>query len=177
MKKNSKFQLAVAARNIFLAITVSITAGMLSSSTFAADPDFSGKWKLNEEQSEIGEGRFRPSMTLEVKQDKVNLEVIRVRTGRDGEERSMESVYSLNGEETTNGNENRTTVSTAIWSEDGKSLVIHSKRSFTREGQTFEFETVETWMLGEGGKILTIQSKTSSSWGETSAKLLYNLDS
>jgi dipeptidyl aminopeptidase/acylaminoacyl peptidase len=174
MKKNAQFRLAVSARNIFLAVAVLITAGFWSSSAFAAKPDFSGQWKLNEGKSEIGEGRFRPSATLEVKQDKTNLVVVSTRTGRDGTEQKTESTYSLDGKETTSGDENRTTVSTVKWSDDGKSLAIHSKRSFTREGQTFETETDETWMLGEGGKVLSIQSKSSSSRGESSAKLVYD---
>lgn len=173
MKKASKIQLPIVFRNIFL-VTVLIATGMLSSNSFAANPDFSGKWKLDEGKSEIGEGRFRPSMTMEVKQDKSTINVVRVRTGRNGEERRMESEYSLDGKETTEGGDNRTVVSTAKWSDDGKSLVIHSRRSFSRQGQTFEMETDETWTTGEGGKTLIIQSKTSSSRGEREAKLVYN---
>lgn len=176
MKKNSRIQIAVATRKIFLAITVLLTTGLISSGTFAAVPDFSGKWILDEEQSEIGETRFRPSMTLEVNQDKNQLTVIRVRKGRDGSERRMESVYSLEGKETTDKTENRSTISSAKWSDDGTSLVIRSKSSFSREGQTFEFETEETWKLEKGGKVLNIQSKISSSRGESSRKLVYNLD-
>lgn len=176
MKRNSKIRLFVSMRNICFTALLLITAGMMSSSTFAANPDFSGMWKLDEGKSEIGEGRFRPSMTLDVKQDKENLNVVRVRIGRDGEERKRESVYSLDGKETTSGQENRTTVSTANWSKDG-TLTILSKRTFTRNGETFESETTEKWILGEGGKMLTIQSKFSSSRGEVNVELVYNLGS
>ena len=87
----------------------------------------------------------------------------------------MESAYSLDGKENTTSTERRTTTSTAKWSDDGKSLVIHSKSSFTRDGDTFEFTADETWTLGDKGKTLTIQSKSSSSRGEFSYKAVYDL--
>lgn len=159
----------------FMTLAVFITASLFPSKSFAAKPDFSGTWTLNEEKSEIGEMRFRPSATLNVKQDKTNLTVSRTRTGRDGQEVTRESVYNLDGSETTTEGERRKTVSTAKWSEDGKSLVIHSTSSWTREGETFEFTNVETWMLGEKGKSLNIETSSSSSRGEFSYKLVYDL--
>ena len=156
----------------FLVVTL---AGMVPSESFTAIPDFSGTWKLNEGKSEFGEGRFRAAATMEVKQDKMNLNVTRVRTGRNGQERSMESSYSLDGKETTSSTERRSTTSTAKWSEDGKSLVIHSKSTFSRDGDTFEFTSDETWTLGDKGKTLSIQSKSSSSRGEFSYKAVYDL--
>lgn len=158
-----------------MTFAVLMTAGMIPAEAFAAKPDFSGTWKLNEAKSEFGEGRFRASATMEVKQDKMNLNVVRVRTGRDGQERRRESSYSLDGKETTSSTERRTTTSTAKWSEDGKSLMIHSKSSFTRDGDTFEFTSDETWTLGDKGKTLTIQSKSNSSRGEFSYKAVYDL--
>ncbi len=155
-------------------IALLFVGGLFASGVFAATPDFSGTWTLNEEKSEIGEGRFRPTATLEVNQDKMNLTVVRTRIGRDGEERKRESVYSLDGKETTFEGERRTTVSTAHWSEDGKTLKIESKSSWTREGETFESKVVETWMLGDGGKTLSIQSISSSSRGEFSTDLVYD---
>ena len=83
-------------------------------------------------------------------------------------------LLSLDGKEIKEGDENRTTVSTAKWSADGTSLVIHSKRTFNRDGQSFESTSDETWILGKDGKTLTIQSKFTSQRGETSMKLVYN---
>jgi len=157
-----------------MTVAVFLTAGMLPAKSFAAKPDFTGTWKLNEAKSEIGEGRFRPSATLEVKQDKTNLTVVRTRTGRDGQERKMESVYSLDGKEKTTSGEQRTKTSTAKWSEDGNSLVINSKSSFTREGQTFEVKNTETWTLGDKGATLTVKSHNSSSRGEFNSTAVYD---
>lgn len=159
----------------FLTAAVLVITGLFSSESFAAKPDFSGTWTLNEEKSEIGEVRFRASATLDVKQDKTSLTVSRTRTGRDGQEITRETVYNLDGTETVSEGERRKTVSKTKWSEDGKSLVIHSKSSWTREGETFEFEVTETWILGDDGKTLSINSDSSSSRGEFSLKLVYDL--
>ena len=177
MKKINHFQRIISGRNIFLAVVVFFAFGLSSSDMYAGNPDFSGTWKLNEDKSEMGERNFRMSSTLEVKQNKENLTVIRVRTGRNGQERRMESVYSLDGKESKNGEGNFSSVSMAKWSKDGTSLMIHTKSTFTREGQTYEFESDETWMISEGGRVLTIQSKTTSSRGEYSMQLVYDLAS
>ncbi len=175
MNTNNKSGLRAGLATAVLAVIALMAAAMIPAKAYAAKPDFNGTWTLNEEKSQIGEGRNMPSKTLEVKQDKANLTVVRTRTGRDGQERRRESVYSLDGKETTVEGESRTTVSTAKWSEDGKSLVIRSASSFTREGETFEFKMTETWTLGEGGKSLTIVSESSSSRGEFSTTLVYDL--
>ena len=36
-----------------------------------------------------------------------------------------------------------------------------------------EIKQKETWTLGDGGQTLTIESNSSSSFGETSMKLVY----
>jgi dipeptidyl aminopeptidase/acylaminoacyl peptidase len=163
-------------RWMFAMITVAvfITAGMMPAASFAANPDFTGTWKLNQEKSKIGEMRNRPASELEVKQDKSSLTVIRTRIGRNGQERKMESSYSMDGKETTSQGGQRSTTSTVKWSEDGSSLIIHSKSSWTREGETYEFKTDETWSLGGDGKILTIQAKSSGSRGEFSHTAVYD---
>ena len=159
----------------FMTLAFFMASGMIPSKSFAAKPDFSGTWTLNEEKSEFGEGRFRPSATMDVKQEKASMTVVRTRTGRDGQEVKMESVYSLDGKETKTEGQRRTTVSTATWSGDGSNLVINSTSSWTREGETYEFKSVETWMLGEGGKNLTIKTNSSSSRGEFSYEAVYDL--
>ena len=158
-----------------MTLAVFMAAGMFPAKSFAAKPDFSGTWTLNEEKSEFGEGRYRPSATIDVKQDKTSMTVVRTRTGRDGQEVRMESVYSLDGKETTTEGGRRTTVSTVKWSGDGSTLVINSKTSWTREGETSESTSVETWVLGEGGKNLTIKTNSSSSRGEFSSTAVYDL--
>ena len=81
---------------------------------------------------------------------------------------------TLDGKEVENKTENRTTKTTAVWSDDGGSLTIKSDMVMSRQGQTFEMKSVEIWQLSEDGKTLTIQSNSSSSRGDRSATLVYD---
>jgi hypothetical protein len=146
-----------------------------SSATLAQKTiDFTGKWALNESKSELGEGRFFSASELNVKQDGNTMVIDRVRTGRDGGTRTTTENLTLDGKESVTESEFRTMTSTAVWSEDGKSLTIKSKSEFEREGQTFTMNMTEIWTLEEEGKLLKIQSTSSSPRGERSVTLAYD---
>lgn len=136
--------------------------------------DFSGKWKLNEDQSETGEGRYGPSVTLIITQTESSLMIDRTRIGREGQEMEIKDEYDLNGEEKLTENERGTTKTTASWSKDGKTLIIHSHRKMTRNGQTFEINSEETWEMSEDGSTLTIETSSSSPRGERHYVLVYD---
>ena len=136
--------------------------------------DFSGEWTFNESKSEMGEGRFRRSSELAVKQQGDELTIERTRTGRDGEERTTSENLTLNGKETLTERENRTTKTTAKWTDGGQVISITSVTTMERDGESFEFSRSETWTLSEIGKTLTIQSSFSSSRGEGTATLVYD---
>lgn len=139
-----------------------------------AKPDFSGTWKLNEDKTEMGEGRFGPAPNLVVKQDGKKFEVTRTRMGRNGQERSFTSGFTLDGKEVKEEGENRSSKSTATWSEDGKTLMIRTESKFSRNGQTFERTSNETWKLSDGGKTLTIDSTSKSQRGERKFTAVYD---
>jgi hypothetical protein len=149
---------------------------LFPATTFAAGKkaDFTGTWTLNESKSTIGEGRFRLSTMIVAKQDGINLELERTRTGRDGQPVTQTEKLTLDGKEILSEGENRTTKTTAAWSEDGKSLIISSTMTFTREGQTTEVKSQETWNLSDDGKTLTIQYHSSSPRGERNDVLVYD---
>ena len=143
--------------------------------TYAGDKvDFSGDWTLNEDKSEMGEGRFRPSATLKITQAENSLVTERTRTGRDGQVRKIRDEYTLDGEAKLTETERGSTNSTASWSEDGKTLTINSYRKMTREGQTFEITTEEHWVLSDDGSTLTIKTSSTSPRGERSSVLVYS---
>ena len=80
----------------------------------------------------------------------------------------------MDGKENVVNGDNRNSVTTVTWSDDGSALTIKSKREFNRQGETFEMNTTETWTLSGDGKTLTIQSDSSSGMGERSATLVYD---
>ncbi|HUU26960.1 MAG TPA: hypothetical protein VM123_04040 [archaeon] len=139
--------------------------------------NFSGKWTLNAEKSDPGEssGRRRggmPASKMNVEQKDNKLTVEDFRTNRDGEEVSTVSTYTLDGKECKNESSNRTSVSTASWSEDKKSLTISSAIAISRGGQEFNMKSTEIWSLTEG--ILTIKATRSSQMGERTTTAVYN---
>ena len=86
----------------------------------------------------------------------------------------MSETLTTDGKENTSKSENRSSTSTAEWSDDGTILTIKSNMEFNRQGEIFQIKRSEIWTLGEEGKILKIQSESSSSRGERSVTLVYD---
>jgi hypothetical protein len=166
MKQKSQFQ------RMF--ITLASLIVMIPLCSFAAKPDFSGQWTLNESKSNLGEGRFFSAATMKVTQEGNALTIERTRTGRNGEARTTSETLTMDGKENVVNGDNRNSVTTVTWSDDGSALTIKSKREFNRQGETFEMNTTETWTLSGDGKTLTIKSDSSSGMGERSATLVYD---
>ncbi|RLD92035.1 MAG: hypothetical protein DRJ29_12825 [Bacteroidetes bacterium] len=147
----------------------------IPSNSFAGDKvDFTGEWVLNEDKSDLGEGRAFAAFKIAVKQEGNTITIERTRTGRDGEERTNSETLTLDGKENIDEGERGSSTSVLSWSEDGNSLTIKSKREFNRQGETFEMNSTQVWTLAEDGKVLKIQSDISSSRGERSASLVYD---
>jgi hypothetical protein len=131
--------------------------------TSAQKPNFSGTWTYNQQKSDQqqGGGRgFGGGGNLNIKQDGNNLNVDRVFTTQDGEQRTMSSKYTLDGKESVNtmgGNRGGSSKSIAKWSADNKSLNIATNTSFqTQDGETREMKSDQVWTLTDGGKTLTV---------------------
>ncbi len=138
--------------------------------------DFSGSWTLDQSKSELGDtgggrrgGMVAPKLT--VTQQEGKLTVATVRRGRDGGETPVTLVYTLDGKESRNGSENRSTVSVAKWSEDGKSLTIDSEATFSREGQQFTMKSTEVWVLVDGA--LVIEAVRTTARGDFTTRAVY----
>ncbi|MCD6565436.1 MAG: hypothetical protein J7K53_05790 [Bacteroidales bacterium] len=136
--------------------------------------DFSGEWFFNESKSDMGEGRFQTSLKLTVKQEGNNLTIERLQTGRDGQEMKITQKLTLDGKESKNTARRGTRKSTATWSDNGKTLTIKSTMAFDRGGETMEMKSVDQWKLSGGGKILSIESSSSTPRGERKATMVYD---
>ena len=159
----------------FLSIAFFVLFSPYHATSYADDKaDFSGEWTLNEDKSEIGESRYGPSKTLKITQVENSLVIASTRVGRDGETRKIRDEYTLDGEEKLTENERGTTKTKASWSADGNTLSLYSYRKMTRDDQTFEITTDETWELSSDGRTLTINSSRSTPRGEMSSVLVYN---
>jgi hypothetical protein len=102
---------------LFLLMAVSISfAGI------AQNPDFSGKWKLNESKSKMGaEFSFAPS-EITIEQEANKMTTTRVNEFQ-GNVRERTTSYSLDGKESKNeGFQGSEIITIAAWEEDGQSL-------------------------------------------------------
>jgi len=137
--------------------------------------NFSGSWAYNEAKSVLGEGGFRMiSQTVTITQNDQTFVLERSFRGQDGEDRKMSETYTLDGKESVNPVFNTSKKSKAVWSADNKVLTVSSVMVFEMNGEQNEIKSVEVYKLGDGGKSLTIESKSSSSMGERIYTLAYD---
>ena len=164
-------------RNTVQVLTIAVLVSLLvSMNSFAqkGKVNFSGEWLFNESKSDMGEGRFQTSLKLTITQEGNNLTIEKLQTGRDGQEMKITQKLTLDGKESKNTARRGTRKSTVTWSDDGKTLTIKSTMVFDRGGETMEMKSVEQWKLTGGGKILSIDTSSSTPRGKRKATMVYN---
>ncbi|MFB3905085.1 MAG: hypothetical protein ACE15E_16670 [Acidobacteriota bacterium] len=129
--------------------------------------DFSGKWVLNKDQSEMrtrnGE---KPDITMTIEQTG---DTLKVKQESSIEFMNREYSYKLNGEtQEVPGRGGRVSKVTPKW--EGDVLVVTT----VREGQQGTMTSTERWQLSADGKILTIAGKNQSPRGEFESKMVYD---
>jgi len=147
-----------------------------TSATVITSADFSGEWKLNEQKSELGQFGARAPKTIKVtSSDPKSISIERTSTNQNGEAVVRKESLTFDGKESesTGGFGNSTRKASATWSDDGQSMIINAVTTFDRNGEKMEIKQKETWKLGDNGQTLTIESSSSSSFGENTMKLVY----
>lgn len=139
--------------------------------------NFSGEWKLNEQKSDLGQfGGRMAGRQLKINSQADSISYERTSTSQSGDVVTTKESLTFDGKEsdaiTSGGNAKRK--SSAKWSEDGQSLSINSTITLNRNGETIEIKVKETWKLTDNGNTLSIESNSSSSFGENSMKLFYD---
>ena len=89
------------------------------------------------------------------------------------DDRITEEKWTLDGKETQSEFWNSPRMTTAHWSEKGDTLIVDSKVTFNRGGQTVEMTTREAWSLQEQGRILSIQQSSNSFRGRRNLTLVF----
>ena len=140
----------------------------------AGNTDFTGEWALNNEKSELGEGRFFSPLRMTVKQESETITIDRTTTGRNGDERTRSQTLTMEGKENKMETERRSSISVVTWSEDGSALTIKADSEFSRQGEVMKRQTGENRGLEEDGKILKIQSSMSTPRGDRAVTLVYD---
>lgn len=99
----------------------------------------------------------------------------RISTNQNGDPVTRKESLTFDGKESesTGGFGNSTRKATAKWSDDGQSMIINAVTTFDRNGEKVEIKTKETWKLTDNGQTLSIESNSSSSFGENNTRLVY----
>ncbi len=146
-----------------------LAAFALTLSSFAQSPDFSGKWKLNTGKSKLGEQFSMAPVSIAIVQKGNDFSIEKV-SDFGGQEFTVTEKYTLDGKECSNtGWQDTQRKSTAVWSEDKKTLKISSKLNI---GDGGDMTIVELYKMD--GANMVIESSSSSSFGDMAETMAYD---
>jgi mannan endo-1,4-beta-mannosidase len=140
----------------------------------SSEVNFSGEWIFNEEKSILDRWgvSFLP-YKMEIIQKENDLTIHNTFIVEYADDRVIEQKLTLDGKECISEFRNSPRIMTANWSENGDTLIIESKITFNRGGQTPEMVINEAWTLLEQGKILAIKQFSTSFWGKRNITLIF----
>lgn len=144
---------------------------------FTTKPDhanFSGDWKLNKDKSDLGQFADYATTSIKAVETNDSISISRTAPSFQGGENTTTETIPFDGKEAHSklfGESTKT--STMKWSDDGQTFTITYKLMLDFNGQQTEINGTETWSLSDGGKTLTLDSKSSSSFGDLSTKAIY----
>ena len=122
----------------------------------AGDMDFSGEWKLDKEKSEMSDVPLYLSQ-IKITQEGNSLQTTRTYSNQYGEQYPFDEEVIVDGE----GREiliyEMKRKTSALWSEDGKSLLITSITKYYGNSGEEEISSEETWSLLDKGKTISVK--------------------
>jgi hypothetical protein len=143
--------------------------------SFKADrSNFSGSWKLNEGKSELGQFGAYATRTIKVNQANDSIAIERTAPSFTGSDYTYKETLTYDSKQVENvlfdTNKKK---SSGKWSDDGQAFTITFTLYLDFNGQTNEINGTETWSLSDGGKTLVSHAKSSSSFGDSETKAVY----
>lgn len=139
-----------------------------------APTDFSGKWKLNEGKSELGQFANFATRGIETQQSAESISISRTAPSFDGNDVTTKEQLTFDGKEVEStfiADSKKKSV--ASWSEDGKMMKITYSFTLEFNGNSNEIKGTEAWTLSDDGKTLTVKGKSSSSFGDMETTSVY----
>ncbi len=139
-----------------------------------APADFSGKWKLNEGKSELGQFASFAIRGIETEQSADAINISRTAPSFEGTDVTTKERLTFDGKEAESssfGDSKKKSV--ASWSEDGKMLTISYNLKMEFNGQSLDIKGKEVWTLADEGKTLVVKNTGSSSFGEFETTSVY----
>ena len=146
-----------------------LLAFMIPAFALAQSPDFSGSWKLNTSKSKLGQEFSMAPKDIIIQQKDNDLNVEKHSSFQD-QEFTINDKFTLDGRECINpGWENSQKKSTAVWSDDKKSLKITTKMNI---GDGGDLTIIEIYKMD--GVNMVIESNSTSSYGELVETMVYD---
>jgi mannan endo-1,4-beta-mannosidase len=135
---------------------------------------FSGEWVFNEDKSILDNfGVGNTPYKLNITQKDGALQIMRSIIVEWGDDRVTEDTLKLDGEEMKSEFWNSPRITTANWTDEGDTLVVESKITFTRGGRTSEMVITEYWSVHDFCKTLAIKQSSVSSRGKRENTMIY----
>jgi hypothetical protein len=161
--------------NIKKLLVLLIAPAFLFSFNIKADrANFSGDWSLNESKSDLGQFANYAPRKIKIDQKDDAITISKTAPSFNGDDLTTTETLSFDGKETEStvfGTSKRK--ASAKWSDDGQTLAITYDLMLDFNGQTTEIKGTETFTLTDGGKTLTSQNNSTSSFGDIAAKGVY----
>jgi len=132
---------------------------------FAADPDFSGTWTLNESRSEQHRLPVVPWKTITVEHKDTQVRCVPVETASDPKRAAMMK-FVTTGKEVAHPLGDASGKSIAKW--EGSALLINTLVSGPRS-----YTQMDRWKLSRDGLVLTIRRQIVNLHGDSESTLVY----
>ncbi len=140
---------------------------------YAQKADFSGKWTLNKEKTNLTDNQlFLSKITIQHKSD--SLLTTRVYENGNGEEYPFEENLSLDGKECKIVIFDMPRTSKATRSDTDGSVMIESTTTFNGNNGAEDVTAKETWKVDNEGQMLTLEFNNKMSGNETTGTYYYN---
>jgi hypothetical protein len=149
----------------WLTLALLTTAGW----SFAADPDFSGIWTLDESRSELRRTTPQPWIRMQVEHKDVEVRCIPVEQPHPDTKRASRVTlhFVTNGKETAHPIGDATGKSIAKW--EGSALMINT----VVNGPHRSYTQMDRWKMSLDDRMLTIRRQIVSLQGEIESTLVY----
>ena len=157
-----------------LSVFLLVPAFLLAFTSKADKANFSGQWKLNESKSDLGRLANFATRTMKAEQKDDNITITRTAPSFNGDDFTSTETLTFDGKEAESklvGNSTKKSI--AKWSDDGQTLTITYTLFLDFNGNTAEIKGTEIWTLSDGGKTLTVQNNSTSSFGDLATKSVF----
>lgn len=152
---------------------LAILLSIFSVQVFAANPDFSGTWKLDKAKSEGLPPGMDQEMSVTQTSDKISLET---KLTTDQGEQTIADSYTLDGKETEFAPKTPNGASgkgkrTAKWTTDG--IEVNEVSTFDTPDGAVTVKMTRKWTLSADGKTLQIEINAESPQGTQTIKRVF----